>query len=606
MDWKLLSILDVDNIVENGRVDHLQKCLDTITFSDISSTDLKAHTQETTSKLIWIMQLTLEYLLYCQEQQYQLVKEIHAKNSAMKKADMSLKKENAALKEDVKIYQRQLTLLRQSLAKAQQLVVRKDAEGLRTAGGATSNLFSDPEIAGASAVLLESVLMHEKETRNFMQQMLDEQRQTFLKEFSNFRASRSKDNLNVLTPSMDEIRRKIDEMAMEAIANVQANSLKIIESITPTVIAKASTSTNNTTIVNGTGSAVAVAPPQTTSSTKEYDDKSDGEESSHSALTVLQSAAVDLFAAENVKNENMLKDRERVLLSREASWDAERAEWSKERRSYLDKIDQLKEEILKLHLSKQSLENTITAEQGIVTKAWDRCRVVATRSLYVTLNSALFRRQMKSFRRWERNVTLLIQQQRAQEYARHLELATTESASKIQTEKSRALVEAARFSTLTKQIEREKEMAAARRVDTAIMTSMEFDVGKVRRNAETETATETEVDDMEEELKSFGKKKSTSTSTSTSSISTSTSNLPQLLQAEAAPTHPFSSVISKVEVDERLHSHIKLTRNLSETELLQDLDRRIAQQYKPLDEAQVLSNLASELTSRLKKNKDRR
>jgi hypothetical protein len=259
------------------------------------------------------------------------------------------------------------------------------------------------------------------------------------------------------------------------------------------------------------------------------------------------------------------------------------------------------------------LESTISAEQRIVTEAWNRCRLAASRSIFLTLKSALFRRQMNYFRRWERYITIQAKQQRHDEWAKLLEVATSESASKLQTEKTRALVEAARFSTLSKKIEREKELAASRRVDTAIMTSIDFGVvDKPKIISVANAATGSDENDGEddhddndevEKNKNIHKKKNVSTA------STSTSNLSVLLQSEASSLpiqqhHLFSGALSKEKVDERLHSHIKLNNALSETELLADLDRRIAKQYKPLDEAQVLTNLASELSSRLKKTRN--
>lgn len=122
MDWKMVSSMDVDDIIEHGDISELQSALDSITFCEFKSSDVRNNSIDSVAKLVQVMQLIIEYLLHCQENQYKLVEALHKKNSKVKSSLKNSINENNTLKEDVKIYQRQLTIMRHSLTKAQDML----------------------------------------------------------------------------------------------------------------------------------------------------------------------------------------------------------------------------------------------------------------------------------------------------------------------------------------------------------------------------------------------------------------------------------------------------------------------------------------------------
>ena len=59
LDWKVISSIDIDEIVINLKINELQSVLDSITFSEVSTTDIKHNTVDHVVRLIQIMQLTI-------------------------------------------------------------------------------------------------------------------------------------------------------------------------------------------------------------------------------------------------------------------------------------------------------------------------------------------------------------------------------------------------------------------------------------------------------------------------------------------------------------------------------------------------------------------
>ena len=66
LDLRGISRVDVDKIIRETDIDTLQSFLENITFSDVSSDDLKLYSDECFIRLFQITQLTLEYLLNVQ------------------------------------------------------------------------------------------------------------------------------------------------------------------------------------------------------------------------------------------------------------------------------------------------------------------------------------------------------------------------------------------------------------------------------------------------------------------------------------------------------------------------------------------------------------
>lgn len=122
LNWKLITSLNLDEVIEDGMIYELQSVLDNVTFSMVTTNDIKNNSIDSTRHLLHTMQLIIEYLLYCQENQYKMMQSLHKRNTHLKNSMKMHQRENQSLIEDAKIYQRQLAILRQSLSKAQDMI----------------------------------------------------------------------------------------------------------------------------------------------------------------------------------------------------------------------------------------------------------------------------------------------------------------------------------------------------------------------------------------------------------------------------------------------------------------------------------------------------
>ena len=194
LDWKLISSVSLDDIIQKSNISDLQSLLDPITFCEIGSIDIKSNTVESIAKLTHIMQLITEYLLHCQEIQYKTMRDLNTKLTKFKSQCDKYRKENISLREDVKIYQRQLTLLRQSIGKTtndnrdnkdkQQVEFQYIAPKVVIPLDYNNNSNKMDKNVGLDPNVVESILNHERETRSLMTSILDEQREMFLKQMS--------------------------------------------------------------------------------------------------------------------------------------------------------------------------------------------------------------------------------------------------------------------------------------------------------------------------------------------------------------------------------------------------------------------------------------
>lgn len=293
LDWKLISSVSLEAIIQETNISELQSILDPITFCDISPNDIKNNTVESISKLTSLMQLIAEYLLHCQEIQYRTMRDLNSKQSKLKTQFDKYKKENISLREDVKIYQRQLALLRQSISK--------------TGGGTINNNkinpyetevhYVSPKIVipaestvesyrnkldnkvGLDSNIVESILNHERETRSLMTSILDEQREMFLKQMS------------LLTDSMKDLtqvkqkKESIDNSIL-ADANVYIDKFKDeFKSLIKSAIGSIPMNNTQTSQLSG----------------------------SNDISSILKSAALETYEKELKRKEYELLEREKIL-----------------------------------------------------------------------------------------------------------------------------------------------------------------------------------------------------------------------------------------------------------------------------------------------------
>lgn len=170
LNWKLISSIDIFRIVDELRIDELQSVLDPIAFCEFSVSDVKRNTVDATTKLVHLMQLMIEYLLYCQEAQLLLLKDMDGQNRALRKDIKLCTRDNMSFREDIKIYKRQLALLKQAL--------NQGGDGGDQITYRMINPPVSPEqlkpILEPICAMIESVHRHERETREYMRAALEQ------------------------------------------------------------------------------------------------------------------------------------------------------------------------------------------------------------------------------------------------------------------------------------------------------------------------------------------------------------------------------------------------------------------------------------------------
>lgn len=187
IDWRAITSTKCEEIVLKGDPQPLQHVLDVVTFSEFRPEDVSRNSIESVCKLVNILQLISEYLLHCQEAQFNIIRELETKNAIAKDQAGKMKKEIISLKEDRKIYQRQLAMLRKSLGPEH--FAHRDTLSISLAAPKVTNLLhpndqkeDKPSIADAEVI--KSVFRHEEDTRNFMATLLSDQRNAFVDQIS--------------------------------------------------------------------------------------------------------------------------------------------------------------------------------------------------------------------------------------------------------------------------------------------------------------------------------------------------------------------------------------------------------------------------------------
>ena len=169
INWNVVSAVSIQDVIQHLKVNELQSVLDTITFCEFGSSDVKNCPIDTVAQLIQIFQFIVEFLLHSQENQNNLIEKIHKKNNALKNENRQLSAQVVSLKEDTKIYQRQLSVLRQSM-------------NIREPQHPRVVDLKPKKESGELQPIIASVLQSEKESRDLLRLLLLDQRNDFMKE----------------------------------------------------------------------------------------------------------------------------------------------------------------------------------------------------------------------------------------------------------------------------------------------------------------------------------------------------------------------------------------------------------------------------------------
>lgn len=180
LNWKLVSGVDIFRVVDELQIDELQSVLDPVAFCEFTANDVRRNTVESITKLVQLMQLIIEYLLYSQETQMQMAKEIIKSNCDLKTKSKDLTRKNAACLEDIKIYKRQLTILKRSIKNPSAAIDPPKVlyQPAVSEEAPVDNKLNIERIVEPICQMIESVQRHERETREFVKTTLDERRET--------------------------------------------------------------------------------------------------------------------------------------------------------------------------------------------------------------------------------------------------------------------------------------------------------------------------------------------------------------------------------------------------------------------------------------------
>ncbi len=501
MNLKALSSLDMDYIMRTGGTEELQSVLDTVTFSYYQAEDVKSSSCETTAKVVNIMQLLVEYLLYCQEQQYQVINGYRNKILDYKKCNEKLSVTNKALKEDTAIYQRQITSLKQNLIKYQRLLVH---HGLGT-GDAIELTNDNLKFNGqVSPVLLDSIIQQEQETREYIQTVLMEQKESLVAEMMKLNKLKEESIKKSTANRVNEIilASKTNSATLAPLTNAIPTSVPVMEKTT------LSSPVKKPSIIN----------KETNEEDELLQKRKEQERKDNEAAALLKIAAFEAFVADKEKKENELYAKERDLKDREKQLDNREVLFIREKRDYFEQISLKEATLIDKQRSIEQKESVFTAEVEalqqqigvlktkmstmksasevereshknfeIVTNLKYQCKTAAVKLIAFYYEQNKNRRKSEIFHHWEKTALLNRIKETQMHNLQSNEQLTLEYKSKIeelekrlQNEKDKFVVESVRFKNYKETVEREKEEILERKgrdngVTVGVTTSIEVE-----------------------------------------------------------------------------------------------------------------------------------
>lgn len=504
MNLKALSSLDIDFITRTGSTEELQKVLDTVTFSYYQADDVKASSCETTAKVVNVMQLLVEYLLYCQEQQYQVINGYRNKIIEYKKCNEKLSVTNKALKEDTAIYQRQITTLKQNLIKYQRLLVH---HGLGTGDAielTNENLNFNGQV---TPVLLDSIIQQEQETREYIQTVLKEQKESLVAEMMKLNKLKDESIKKSTANRVNEIilASKTNSAALAPLTNAIPTSVPVIEKTTlsspikkPSIISKDITNEED----------------EATQKRKEQERKD------NEAAALLKIAAFEAFVADKEKKENELMSKERDLKDREKQLDNREVLFIRERRDYFEQMSQKEAILIDRQRSIEQKEAVFTSERESLQQQIEllkskmstmksaaefestnhknfetianlkyQCKTAAVKLITFYYEQDKNRKKSDIFHHWEKTVLLnrlkeseLTNQQSKEQFVAEYNARIVDLEKRLQIEKDKLVVEIVRHKSYKEAVEKEKEEILERKmkesesaVNVGVMTSVEVE-----------------------------------------------------------------------------------------------------------------------------------
>jgi hypothetical protein len=158
--------------------------------------DVKFINVENLSKLINIMQLIIEYSLYCQESQSRIIQSLNKKHKHEILSKHKFEKKYLSMKENIKGYENQLSYLKS-------VVGHDESE--------SNNFITDNKDKYSKAVsvdMIQSILQSEKDTRENMMSTIEKQKQSFIQEMGKIMSyyMNKEDSIEKLTQSASQMQ----------------------------------------------------------------------------------------------------------------------------------------------------------------------------------------------------------------------------------------------------------------------------------------------------------------------------------------------------------------------------------------------------------------
>ncbi len=244
MDWSMISRIDLEELINRlPNVDDLQRSVDTVCFSEFSSSDVRGHSVDSVVHLVKLMQMIIEYLLHCQESQFKLIQKLQNGHESLTKTNMDLQKKSITQNEDIKIYRRQLNVLRKAVKESHAALKNPNLQGERdpiiishnnqtvkkmdipssptSPVDAMNNNINSKGIGNMEQLLpiVDSVLKHERETQESMRLLMEEQRGAFLDELSKLSEAMQTafiNNKQMVQESQQSSQQQIDSSVMSS------------------------------------------------------------------------------------------------------------------------------------------------------------------------------------------------------------------------------------------------------------------------------------------------------------------------------------------------------------------------------------------------------
>lgn len=177
VNWKQISSINIEDIIQNLKVNELQALLDNVTFSEITLQDLKQNSIQSIQLLLHINQLIIEYLLFHQEEQYATIHSLQRKVAHLKTQRDSFQQQTITYQEDIKTYKRQLHILRKALQSGKKDDgTAEEKHGARIIYPRPNDTTDNHE---TTRDLIKTLVEHETDARKMMSSLLEEQRRAF-------------------------------------------------------------------------------------------------------------------------------------------------------------------------------------------------------------------------------------------------------------------------------------------------------------------------------------------------------------------------------------------------------------------------------------------